>query len=252
MSVEEDIPFLERVGQNEDLKDSPWAVPDKSRRRVLRFSLILNAVLSVLCILLSGRLIQISSQAGKQNIGDKQTAEPYSPANAIIEYEHRSMVANDTRFTGYPGAKWEQSMHELLAGTLIRISEDELRRHGSESIALKDGGYAAGLGVGHDLHCVKKIKQWIYREHAYPNLAPDGEEFETIRFHADHCLDFIRQGLMCRLDFSMYTLTWGDGERGLPGHLYHRTPDVQRCVNWDKAHNWMLGRAANADDMVRP
>lgn len=84
MSVEEDIPFLERVGQNEDLKDSPWAVPDKSRRRVLRFSLILNAVLSVLCILLSGRLIQISSQAGKQNIGDKQTAEPYCEDPRII------------------------------------------------------------------------------------------------------------------------------------------------------------------------
>lgn len=45
-------------------------------------------------------------------------------------------------------------MHDLMAGTLIRISDEELRLAGSDSIPLKDGGYAAGLGVGHNLHCV--------------------------------------------------------------------------------------------------
>jgi hypothetical protein len=77
---------------------------------------------------------------------------------------------------GHPGPEWEKSMHELMAGepalspampnrpgtrfltsdlgTLIRISEEELRLTGSESIPLKSGGYAAGLGVGHNLHCV--------------------------------------------------------------------------------------------------
>ena len=42
----------------------------------------------------------------------------------------------------------------MIIGTLIRISEEELRLTGSDSIPLESGGYAAGLGVGHNLHCV--------------------------------------------------------------------------------------------------
>ncbi|KAI1455165.1 hypothetical protein F4805DRAFT_437052 [Annulohypoxylon moriforme] len=254
MSLEENTPFLGIVSKNERTENSDLSALTKSRRQILRLSLVANAVLSVLCALLSGRLIQISAfgsnRANGQNITHEDIAEPYSPANTIIRYEHRSMVANDTRFTGYPGARWEQSMHELLEGTLIRVSDDELKLHGSESIALKDGGYAAGLGVAHNLHCVKKIKQWLYHEYFYPNLEPGGEEFENLRFHADHCLDFIRQSIMCRLDFSMYTLAWGDGERGLSGHLYHHTPEVQKCVDWDKVHTWMLGRSTSIDNLV--
>lgn len=64
------------------------------------------------------------------------------------------MVGNDTRFTGHPSQVWEDSMHGLMKGTLFRVSQEELDLHGSDSIALKDGGFAAGLGVAHNLHCV--------------------------------------------------------------------------------------------------
>jgi hypothetical protein len=43
-----------------------------------------------------------------------------APANDIIEYEYRSMIPNDTRFTGQPGPEWEQSMDELMEGKLSR------------------------------------------------------------------------------------------------------------------------------------
>lgn len=40
-------------------------------------------------------------------------------------------------------------------GTLIRISEEEMSHLERDSvISLQSGGYAAGLGVGHDLHCL--------------------------------------------------------------------------------------------------
>lgn len=86
------------------------------------------------------------------------------------------MTFNDTQFTGYPDPIWEKSMQELLAGectpkaafsifthnltvpgTLFRISEAELKRHGSDAIPLKGGGFAAGLGISHHLHCVVRL-----------------------------------------------------------------------------------------------
>lgn len=39
-----------------------------------------------------------------------------APANGIIEYELRTMIPNDTRYTGPPGLGWEQSMSELMSG----------------------------------------------------------------------------------------------------------------------------------------
>lgn len=91
-----------------------------------------------------------------------------------------------------------------LLGTLIRVSQDELVKHGSDSIPLKDGGYAAGLGVAHSLHCVvcdraallmkdmnlwnpgaqKLIKKFIYREHSYPGVALGSNEFHHSQTHA--------------------------------------------------------------------
>lgn len=116
----------------------------------------------------------------KQLEGLKGANVSAAPANEIIEYEYRSMVSNDTRFTGHPGPEWEENMHKLMEGesppppfssqcikctavpkheigTLLRVSEDELKLFGSDSIPLKDGGYAAGLGVAHNLHCVVRI-----------------------------------------------------------------------------------------------
>lgn len=65
----------------------------------------------------------------------------------------------------------------------------------------------------------------------------------------DHCLDFIRQGILCHLDYSLYTVYWGEHRQDIPTH---RDPPVQKCVNWDKLKVWMEGRAANTDDLVRP
>lgn len=150
-----------------------------------------------------------------------------APANAVIEYEYRGVIRNDSRFMGHPGPEWEKSMHELMAGellhtvmpsirflmaddagTLIRISDEELKLAGSDSIPLKGGGFAAELGVGHNLHCVvwssldltllyvrsktdsesynkqKQIKMFLYREHFYPNMNPHGEDFDYLQSHA--------------------------------------------------------------------
>ncbi|KAF3026648.1 hypothetical protein E8E14_014516 [Neopestalotiopsis sp. 37M] len=100
----------------------------------------------------------------------------------------------------------------LALGTLLRISDEELKLYGNDSIPLKDGGYAAGLGVAHNLHCVKKLKKFLYREHFYPDLNTNGAEFEYIQSHAG----------------------------------------VQKCVNWDKLHEWMLERSVSTDMLVGP
>ncbi|KAH9984474.1 hypothetical protein F4779DRAFT_612298 [Xylariaceae sp. FL0662B] len=90
------------------------------------------------------------------------------------------MIGNNTRFTGHPGHEWESAIHGLMAGTLIRVSDDELDLLSSNSIPLKDGGYAARLGVAHNLHCVKQIKHFLYRENFFAELDLNSEELDYL------------------------------------------------------------------------
>ncbi|KAI0910066.1 hypothetical protein F4824DRAFT_458529 [Ustulina deusta] len=255
MSKDEQIPFIDRDqnGCDENLQSSLVSnhVPREQSiawTPVQKLSVVANFLLLSVVFFLAAT-IALQALGSRQRTCDDGVFEPYSPAAASIEYQYRALIPNDTRFTGHPGPEWERSMHELMEGTLIRISEHELKQSGSDSIPLKDGGYAAGLGVGHNLHCVKKIKQFLYREHFYPNLSDNKDEFDYVQSHADHCLDFLRQAMLCHLDYSLYTLYWGERRQDIPTH---RIPDGQKCINWDKLHSWMRSRSANTDMLLGP
>lgn len=59
------------------------------------------------------------------------------------------------RFVGQPRSEMDQAWHDLLQGTMIRFSEEELSlAANSTSIRHKSGGYVGGLGISHSLHCI--------------------------------------------------------------------------------------------------
>ncbi|KAI1449963.1 hypothetical protein F5Y02DRAFT_427844 [Annulohypoxylon stygium] len=168
MSSKYSEPLLGRDADEESLDITPLECPTNGDR-LLKASLVANFLLLAICVLLSIATVFLASPGDSQQITDNgHLLEPYSPANDFIDYEYRRMIFNDTRFTG----------------TLIRISEDELKLLNADSIPLKDGGYAAGLGVAHNLHCVKQIKKFLYREHFYAELKQGGEEYDYLQTHA--------------------------------------------------------------------
>lgn len=65
----------------------------------------------------------------------------------------------------------------------------------------------------------------------------------------DHCLESLRQTLLCQPDISVYTLEWTPHSRVKPTV---RVPQAHVCVDWPKLHLWMKARAARLEDMVPP
>ncbi|KAI0198219.1 hypothetical protein F4808DRAFT_436904 [Astrocystis sublimbata] len=241
-------PLLDEETDNVNLCESDPAHPTRPDR-FCNAALITNAILLTICLLLGFTVLLLPSSSKKQQEGLRGSiSDPYSPENTIVEYEYRQMIGNDTRFTGHPGPEWEKSMHDVMTGTLIRISDDERKLLNSNSIPLKDGGYAAGLGVAHNLHCIKQIKKFLYRDQFYAEIDPNGADFAYLLSHADHCLDFLRQSIMCHLDFTVYTLYWGENTE----KPTHRAPGLQKCVKWETLHGWMSGRQARTDMLVGP
>ena len=113
----------------------------------------------------------------------------------------------------------------------LRVQKEDLEKANITSVPLKDekGGYLATLDVFHTLHCVNKIRKSYYSDYYHdPNPLADQQE------HFDHCIDLLRQVIMCHGDVSLHTYEWKDDYRW-------PWPSMQtehQCRNWDKLVAW--------------
>ncbi|KAK4189737.1 hypothetical protein QBC35DRAFT_449981 [Podospora australis] len=172
---------------------------------------------------------------------------PYSPAP--VKYVNKYLVGDpDTKkFMGEPRPELDEAWHELLDATLIRYTDDELAlANNATSVRHKDGGYVGGLGISHALHCIKRIKQYLHPEYYYSHEKQDWKELYS---HVDHCLESLRQELMCSADVNVYTLKWTRHSRFKPSV---KVPQPHACVDWEALHGWMKGRASRFEDMIGP
>ncbi|KAH7069969.1 hypothetical protein BKA63DRAFT_92591 [Paraphoma chrysanthemicola] len=132
-------------------------------------------------------------------------------------------------WSGLPSPKIDTAWHHLLEPTTIRVTASELARSNQSSIELPvGGGYMAWLGVFHELHCIKMIRQWVYRDYYHPNLTSD--DFEELSIHADHCLDILRSAAMCHGDTTLTTFGWANKSKP----MLNTRPIDHRCVDWSE------------------
>ncbi|KAF4620114.1 hypothetical protein G7Y89_g14709 [Cudoniella acicularis] len=160
----------------------------------------------------------------------------YSPAQEAVAQPRivtfDSPLNGTNVFRGKPREELHNAWTELLQYHNIRVPESDLRKINRTSLPLNDeaGGYLVTLDVFHQIHCLNQLRQQIYHEYYYPT-----EWNSTKRFmHADHCVDLLRQVLMCRGDVSLLTYSWIDGyRRPWPEFGVDHT-----CHNWDNLIQW--------------
>jgi Mycotoxin biosynthesis protein UstYa len=113
----------------------------------------------------------------------------------------------------------------------LRVQKGDLEKANITSVPLNDdqGGYLATLDVFHTLHCVNKIRKSYYSDYYHdPNPLTDQQE------HFDHCIDLLRQVIMCHGDLALHTYEWKDDYRW-------PWPSMQtehQCRNWDQLMAW--------------
>ncbi|EME42004.1 hypothetical protein DOTSEDRAFT_25662 [Dothistroma septosporum NZE10] len=84
-----------------------------------------------------------------------------------------------------------------------------------------------GVSVFHQLHCVNMLRLNMYPEEFHWTLP--GESAEQIRKHRDHCIDYLRQAIMCNADVTFEP--WG--EAGINGMgAIHQCRDYQKIFTW--------------------
>ncbi|KIN03061.1 hypothetical protein OIDMADRAFT_18524 [Oidiodendron maius Zn] len=128
---------------------------------------------------------------------------------------------------------------------VILVDEDKALKAGITKGHVKTpqnvgGEYFANVEVFHQLHCLnllRKTSHWNYNY--YQNL---GEvEFENeerfLRIHADHCLDALREQLMCTADIGILPYIRVKGkDRSYPDFL--AAPHM--CRNFEDIRSWAI------------
>ncbi|KAI0543947.1 hypothetical protein F4679DRAFT_566706 [Xylaria curta] len=178
-------------------------------------------------------------------VGDNESRAAYSPAETalrqIIKEHHSSSVPSP--FMGKPRPQLDQAWSNLLRYSNIRLSEDELRQMNKTSIALRDGsGYIGYLESIHMLHCVKRIYQSRYLDH-YPELQ-NTDAFTPE--HWDHCLEVLREGIMCNADVTVNTYFWQT-----PFEIKGKRDGPRKCMDWSLIEAWADERSLNASSRAQ-
>ncbi|KAK3390366.1 hypothetical protein B0H63DRAFT_446489 [Podospora didyma] len=148
-------------------------------------------------------------------------------------------------YGGEPTPASDAAWHTLLNNMSVRVTAEELAAHGQTSVPLPGGGYLAWLGVFHELHCVKMLRQWSWREHYFPNMTAHDHMHQMV--HIDHCLDWLRNAAICRADTSALAVFKWDPRMPHPMLNTHRVP--HRCVDWDALMSSHADRLVSHDEV---
>ncbi|KAK0507994.1 hypothetical protein JMJ35_009883 [Cladonia borealis] len=167
----------------------------------------------------------------------------YSPVIQHLTYERRTLnTALNNSFTGEPRTELDEAWHELLKNANIKITEEELGKLGHQhSIALADGsGYLAELGAYHELHCIKRVRQYLHLKYYHPSFT--ATELEREKVHIDHCLEYLREIAICRGDPAITTFGWRNSRP-----TAHVRSDHQ-CIVWESLLSWAESRSVDMFD----
>jgi hypothetical protein len=148
-------------------------------------------------------------------------------------------------YAGPPSPSVDSAWHHLLEYTTIRVTAEELLRSNQSSVALPGGGYMAWLGVFHELHCIKMVRQWAYRDHYHPNIT--AEEIEEWSIHADHCLDILRSAALCHADTTLTTFGWANKSKP----MLNTRPINHKCIDWNGVRSSVKDRIVGREEMSK-
>ncbi|KAF7585873.1 hypothetical protein BBP40_009948 [Aspergillus hancockii] len=185
----------------------------------------------------------------------------WSPALSIYDDQlsiqrFNGALREPNNYRGPPSPEIDEAWDELVypAGGLVRLSKDQLDRINASEYAAEytpemGGGYIAGIEVFHQLHCVNMLRKATNMDYYLPKME-EWKDRRTLRYHLDHCIDMLRQKLMCDPDVGMVTYVWAKGwKQAFPDfNTVHKCRDYSKVLEWARV-NYVHGR--NIADIER-
>ncbi|KAF2161254.1 hypothetical protein M409DRAFT_28293 [Zasmidium cellare ATCC 36951] len=178
-----------------------------------------------------------------------------SPAlESVLDHGYHEDVINGSthyhsRWQGHPNEDLDAAWHDIVNEGLMKISFEQAESLGKSldqavqvppDLLPKYGeGIVVSSDMAHELHCLNMIRMYTHQDYyrsqpQVPLLFRQNNE-NVLRKHIDHCIDVLRQNLMCTVDTSLITHRWIDGRPLMQ-------PDFnvkKKCRSFDAMMNWI-------------
>ncbi|KAG9198359.1 hypothetical protein G6514_010202 [Epicoccum nigrum] len=181
---------------------------------------------------------------------------PWSPAREVVSYEQREWdlvhlhLPNGSinpekpgHFGGPPTPALVAEWKNLLQHQNFRLQKEEYGPFADDPnlVQLADGsGYMATVAVYHGLHCTKRLHHYLYADDYYPDMSADDKQ--RLMFHAEHCIDWLRQYIQCNADTTIIPYFWGENQ----GSPLATDKAKHTCVAWEPLEHWAAERSFDA------
>ncbi|POR38201.1 Uncharacterized protein TPAR_01601 [Tolypocladium paradoxum] len=186
------------------------------------------------------------------------------PDSGAIEYEHvmfQGALEHKSIYKGTPNKDLDEAWAYITHMNNSVVTGDVLDRIGKSRIAVKyteeqepGGKYFVGIEVFHHLHCLNLLRMYTYRDYydRPENRPAEFTDSEVIlRKHVDHCIDMLRQALICHGDAGIVTYYWVK-EYGLYPDFstQHKCRRLDNIIDWADRHHSTAGDPAEGPDTV--
>ncbi|KAI0180075.1 hypothetical protein GGR52DRAFT_226074 [Hypoxylon sp. FL1284] len=114
-------------------------------------------------------------------------------------------------------------------------------------LEVNTGGYLAGLGVYHELHCLRQLRLDLYRDWYYPNITSKQDKW--LHVHLDRCIEALRGAVMCRGNTGLYSFEWELAPKKKRPMLKSNSRSV--CVKWNSFDRWDRTRMVTEEQQVK-
>ncbi|KAK0620542.1 hypothetical protein B0T14DRAFT_586967 [Immersiella caudata] len=129
----------------------------------------------------------------------------------------------------------------------VMISDDKAYRSGLTTNHTRrnskyGGGYPVYVEGLHQLHCLNLLRKSLYYNYEYYHTqgkGPFSDPDKVLHWHVSHCVDFIRQRLMCDVDIGVFGSVWvnrTDPRPFVDFNTRHVCRDFEAVRAWAERH----------------
>ncbi|KAK3111430.1 hypothetical protein LTR53_013339 [Teratosphaeriaceae sp. CCFEE 6253] len=162
-------------------------------------------------------------------------------------------------FTGPPSAEIDAAWHDMIYGRYVKFTDLEVNKLNgdrgvppllalpvssnadSEYDLVPQIGYYGGPDMLHSLHCINGLRKHLDMDY-YNASMPDLPKV-YVRMHIDHCLEQLRQAVLCHGDMTPVTLKPMANEDGKVWALLGETEREHTCRNGEELARAWIERA---------
>ncbi|KAJ4296818.1 hypothetical protein N0V90_006866 [Kalmusia sp. IMI 367209] len=181
----------------------------------------------------------------------------FSPLNEAIEYQIKHFDLPPIPGGPFVGkgadvdAMWEWATDGIPDTMVTRDEMVKMNMDPEGALQVTDPatgkrGYRVAIEVFHQLHCLNLLRQANWKAH-YAKLGGDtSAEPEDLHGHLDHCIDALRQFVMCQSDTNVFPFRFPFND----GDPWPDYSSPRMCRNYEKVRQWAVdhGVAQGVDE----